>query len=288
MRRDRRGLRAWPGRRRRLPLEPRRERGVVPRRLVPHRRLRVARPGGLRAPGGPHQGADQPRRREDLAARGRGRAAQAPGRDRGRRVLAARRQVRRDGRRRGRADRRRRRGGPAAPLRRPARELQGADADRADGRDPEGRHRQDPATHAWPSGSAPDEDRDRRRRRDRRLRRRGPASRRRRRVPGGAWREPRRDPRARRAGAVRARRLHGPRARDRRPGRDRPGRHRLPRPEGLPVRIGRRLLAPLLHDVDRASSRRRTGCRGGTSTGSTGRTRGAASRRSTRAARRPR
>ena len=78
---------------------------ALPRRLVPHRRLRAALGRRLPLARRPPQGADQPRRREDLAARGRGRAARAPRRRRGRRVRGARRQVRRGGRRRGRAAR---------------------------------------------------------------------------------------------------------------------------------------------------------------------------------------
>ena len=79
---------------------PEATRSQLPRRLVPHRRLRPALRRRLPVAGGPHQGADQPRRREDLAARGRGRAARSSRGRRGRGLRIARREVRRDRRRR--------------------------------------------------------------------------------------------------------------------------------------------------------------------------------------------
>ena len=65
----------------------------------------IARRGGLPAPHRPAQGADQPRRREDLAARGRRGADGSSGGRAGRDLRHAARQARRGGRRRGGAAR---------------------------------------------------------------------------------------------------------------------------------------------------------------------------------------
>ena len=61
----------------RLREQSRGERHVVHRRLVPHRRSGLPRRGRLSDAGRTPQGADQPRRREDLAARDRRGAARA-------------------------------------------------------------------------------------------------------------------------------------------------------------------------------------------------------------------
>ena len=107
------------------------------------------------------------------------------------------------------------------------------------------------------------------------------APRRRRRAPRRARRAPGGDPASTACACCQpARRLHGAPAGDRRPGRDRAGRRRLPRPEGVPVRRGAARCSSRCSARRPPSSRRRTGCRGGTSTASAGRTRAAASRRS--------
>ena len=63
----------------RLREQSRGQRHVVRRRLVPHRRSGLPRRRRLPDARRPHQGADQPRRREDLAARDRRSAARASG-----------------------------------------------------------------------------------------------------------------------------------------------------------------------------------------------------------------
>ena len=100
---ERRGRDPRARRHGRLPRERRGERRGVRRRLVPHRRqgpLRRRLPRARRAAQGDHH----PRRREHLPARGRGRAAAASVRLRGRRLRRARREVR-PARRRARSSR---------------------------------------------------------------------------------------------------------------------------------------------------------------------------------------
>ena len=121
----------------------------VHRRLVPHRRRGHARRRRLPLPHRPAEGADQPRRREDLPARDRRGPPPPPGRRRGRArspsptTSWARRSARPScSSRATMPPRRELRDVPA----RAARPLQGAQADRLRRRDPQGRHRQDP-TH---------------------------------------------------------------------------------------------------------------------------------------------
>ena len=286
-RRRRRGLRARARRRRRLPREPRGDGGELPRRLVPHRRLGLALAGRLPLARGPHQGADQPRRREDLAARGRGRAARPPRRRRGRRLRRARREVRRDRRRR----RRHALGGRASD------ELRAHCAERlAAFKVPARVHVLD-AIPKGPTGKV------QRRLLAEQLRVRvavlgagaigayvGAAL-----ARGGA--EVALIARGAHLAALRANgvSVHSPRgdfharpAGDRRPRRDRAGRRRLPRPEGLLVRAPRARCSRRCCTSARPSSRPRTASRGGTSTATAGPTTAAASRPSTPAARRAR
>jgi hypothetical protein len=71
--------------------DPGTQRGQLPAgRLVPHRRHRPTRPGGLSGDHRPQEGHHHPRRREHLLARGGGTAAAGSGRARGRRDRCAR------------------------------------------------------------------------------------------------------------------------------------------------------------------------------------------------------
>ena len=85
----------------RLLAPPRRERGRVHRRLVPHRRHRLPRRRRLPLPRRPGEGHDHPRRRERVLRRGRERAVRPPRRDRRR----GRRRAAQDARRRGQGGR---------------------------------------------------------------------------------------------------------------------------------------------------------------------------------------
>ncbi len=194
----------------RLREQPRGQRHGVLRRLVPHRRSGLPRRRRLPDPVGPVEGDDQPRRREDLAARDRRGAARPPG---GRRSGVLRRAAQDVGRGSGRcgdAQGRGHRGRAAGLLQGAAGRVQAAQADPHHRGDSAHRHRQDPASRrgAGVRTEPPREDRHRRRRRDRRLPRRQAGARRRRRgavrarpAPAGdAGPRPARD---RRRGAVR-------------------------------------------------------------------------------------
>src|SRR5258706_73068 len=111
-----------------LPQESRRDRGVVPRRLLPLRRPGGDAPRRLREDQGPLQGRDHLRRREHLVAGSRGCAARAPLGDDGRGGGAARPQMGRDAVRFHRAEggRLRERGGDHRVLPRAHGALQGA------------------------------------------------------------------------------------------------------------------------------------------------------------------
>ena len=101
-RRDRRDPGPEPVGHGRLPAR-RGQRRRVRRRLVPHRRRRLARARGLGAPHRPLEGDDQGQRLPGGAGRGRGRAARPPRRARLRRVRHRRRAGRRGAGRRGAA-----------------------------------------------------------------------------------------------------------------------------------------------------------------------------------------
>ena len=130
----------------RLREQSRGERDVVRRRLVPHRRSGL--PGRRRLPDArrPHQGADQPRRREDLAARDRRSAARASGGRRGGVLRRAAPDLGRGGRRRRRrCSERGDRGRAAGVLQGAAGRLQASEADSHHRRHPAHGHRQDSA-----------------------------------------------------------------------------------------------------------------------------------------------
>ena len=162
----------------------------LPRRLVPHRRLRRALGRRLPVARGAHQGADQPRRREDLAARGRGRCCSAiptssrpwpsrvPDAKYGETVgaaVVARSAIGEDALRAYCGER-------LAAFKVPAHDRTSSTRSRR-------ARRARCSAACWPSSCR--EDRDPRRRRDRRLRRRGARARRRRRRADRARRAPR-------------------------------------------------------------------------------------------------
>ena len=256
--------------------------GELPRRLVPHRRLRQLSADGYLLARRPHQGADQPRRREDLAARGRGRAARA--------IPTSSRRSR-------------------SPCRTPSTARPSAPRSWRDG----GRRatRCAPtATGAWRRSRCPA-----------RIYvvdaiPKGPTGKVQRRLlaeqlpmrvavlgagaigayvgaalaRGGADVAPDRARRAPR-GAARARRhacvsprgdFHAHPPAHGRPGRGRPGRRRLPRAQGVLLRRLRPAAGPAPARATRRSSPRRTASRGGTSTATAGRSTAGASRPSTR------
>ncbi len=251
-----------------------------------HRRLGVARRRRLPPPRGPDQGADQPRRREDLAARGRGALLSHPA------VAEAVAFALPDAKYGETVGGRRRAAAPTsaeascAALRRaasPSFKVPARSSRRR--RDPEGPDRQVQRRLAGRADRR-GEDRGPRSGRDRRLRRRRPARGGADVAPRRARREPRGDARATACACCSPRGdFTAQRAGDRRPARDRAGRRRRARPEGPRLRGAGPLLAAAPRRRRRPSSRRRTASRGGTSTASAGRTRAAASRRSTRAAR---
>ena len=147
-RRARRGVDQGRHDRRRLREQPDRQRGRVHRRMVPHRRRGHARRRRLPVPHRPPEGADQPRRREDLTARDRRGAAATPGgrrggaRSRSRTTSSARRSARAvvlvDGHELTERELRTYLGEQLAAFKVPRR-------DRVRRRDPQGRDRQDPA-----------------------------------------------------------------------------------------------------------------------------------------------
>ena len=150
-RRDRRDRHARAHGRARLLEQARRDGTRDPRRLAPHGRRGQARRGRLVLPRRPREGRHRGRRLQGLAARGRGRPARAPRRQRGNRDRDPGRLPRRDrqGVRHAQARRRRRLPGRAdRPLQERARRLQ-VPADRRDRRrDPEDAHRQGAAAGA--------------------------------------------------------------------------------------------------------------------------------------------
>ena len=160
----------------RLREEPGRQRHGLRAWLVPHRRPGRARRGWLSARHRPAQGDHQPRRREDLAARGRRRADGPSGGGAGRHLRHAARQARRGGRGGGRAARRHDRQRERHPqlCRDAARRLQGAAQGPDPGRDPQGRDGQAAAHRPRRQTRSCDDDADHhlRRRCDRRLSRR--------------------------------------------------------------------------------------------------------------------